>query len=123
MRAQAKEQEEKAKATRKRNMIVLILDFLCKSGYTDSMERLSSESSISLARWVAADNMDLINIFQEFETFYELKYQRVARMVRPATSEDTEEQDKAAAAKARRKSARHRYAHQLSVCMNIGSGR
>jgi katanin p60 ATPase-containing subunit A1 len=67
------------------------------------MERLSSESSISLSRWVAADNMDLSNIFQEFEAFYELKYQRAPRMVRPANNEDAEENEKQAA-RARRKS-------------------
>ena len=33
MRAKAREDEEKAKSARKRNILVLILDYLCKNGY------------------------------------------------------------------------------------------
>jgi katanin p60 ATPase-containing subunit A1 len=73
MRAQAREQEEKAKAARKRNILVLVLDFLCKAGYTEAMDKLQTESSVSLARWVAADNLDLNTVFQEFEAFYEVR--------------------------------------------------
>jgi len=102
LRAQAREADEKAKAARKRNMLVLVLDFLCKSGYTDSLDRLQSESSLSLSKWVAADNLDLATVFQEFEAFYEMKYQRPPRMVRPATAEDQDEAEKALA-RARRK--------------------
>ena len=73
--------------------------------YTDSMDRLSTESSVSLSKWAAADNVDLASVMQEFESFYELKYGRAPRMVRPASGEEAEEVEKAAA-KAKRKSVR-----------------
>lgn len=71
--------------------------------YTDSLDRLSSESGYSLSKWSAADNVDLSSIFQEFESFYEMKYGRAPRLVRPTTGEEGEEMEKNQA-KARRKS-------------------
>jgi len=67
------------------------------------MDRLSTESSVSLSKWAAADNVDLASVMQEFESFYELKYGRAPRLVRPASGEEAEEVEKAAA-KAKRKS-------------------
>ena len=78
-----------------------VLAHCARCRYTDSMDRLTSESSISLSKWQAADNVDLSSIFQEFESFYELKYGRPPRLVRPATNEDAEDMEKAA--KTRRK--------------------
>jgi len=86
-------------------MLPVLLPVWWRTGcrYTESMERLSSESGVSLSKWSAADNVDLGSVMQEFENFYELKYGRAPRMVRPASGEESEEMEKAAA-KARRKS-------------------
>jgi len=105
MRARAREEEEKARAARKRNVIVLIMDYLQKNGYTDSLERLSTESSLSLSRWHAADNIDLSFILQEFEQFYELKYGRAPRIVRPATTAEEAEENEKSSKHGKRKTA------------------
>ena len=70
------------------------------------MDRLSSESSVSLQKWQAADNIDLASICQEFEAYYELKYGRIPRLVRPATTEEGEEVERQV--KAKRKSVEQR---------------
>ena len=66
------------------------------------MDRLSVESSISLTKWQAADNIDLNTIMQEFESFYEMKYSRTPRLVRPATGDDIEEMEKANRSRSKR---------------------
>ncbi len=46
--SKAREEEQKRLATRRRDVLVLILRHLVDNGYVDAYERLSSESSVSL---------------------------------------------------------------------------
>jgi hypothetical protein len=48
--AKARSEEEKRATERRRNALVLILRHLADNGYSDSYERLSTESGISLAK-------------------------------------------------------------------------
>ena len=45
-----REHEEKRVHERRRNIIVLILRHLCDNGYTESYERLCTESGVSLLK-------------------------------------------------------------------------
>lgn len=60
----------------------MILRHLCDGGYLDSVDRLQQESGISLEAWDAADNMDLVTIVQEFETYYEFKFKKQPKLTR-----------------------------------------
>ena len=93
-RAKAKEEEERAKTKAKREVLVLMLDHLSRAGYHSSVESLQAESGISLQKWQAADNMDLAYILQQFNEFYELKYNRQASFIRKATSGDDTEMNR-----------------------------
>ena len=44
--------------------MVLVLEFLKENGYLKSMELLQTESAVSLMRFAAADNVDLMTILQ-----------------------------------------------------------
>ena len=48
--SRAKESEEKRHAERRRNALVLIMRHLVDNGYTDTYERLSTESNLTLQK-------------------------------------------------------------------------
>jgi len=58
------EQADREEAERKRNMLVLVLDYLVRYRYIDSAERLQHESGVSLTKWMCADNIDLNSVVQ-----------------------------------------------------------
>jgi len=91
IRAQVKQDEEKENARIKRDLIVLIEDYLAQNGYIDTLHRLQAESGISLSKWQAADNIDLKVLLQEFESFWKLKFGKVPKLVRKTSPEEVEE--------------------------------
>ncbi|KAG2428803.1 hypothetical protein HXX76_011503 [Chlamydomonas incerta] len=85
--SKAKESEEKRIQERRRNIIVLILRHLADHGYSDTYERLCTESNLTLQKVDVADNVDLIRILQEFEESYELKFGKRPKVVRRLVEE------------------------------------
>ena len=69
-------QQEKAQAERKKNLLVMIYRHLISCGYLDASVAMERECNIGLAQWEMADNMDLYYVLQDFEEYYELKFQR-----------------------------------------------
>ena len=82
MASQAKDNEEKKVQERKKALLVLICRHLCDYGYIESAERLQTEGGISLQNVDAADNIDLLNVLQEYEDFYEIRFQRRPKLTR-----------------------------------------
>jgi|EP00900_Chrysochromulina_parva_P011414 katanin p60 ATPase-containing subunit A1 len=74
--------EEKRRAERGKNLIVLILHHLTQSGYTGSVEALQAESGVTQAQYEIADNIELIQVLQEFEDYYELRFARKPTLVK-----------------------------------------
>jgi len=74
--------EEKKISERQRNIIVLIERHLLNCGYIEAANKLQTESTVSLDKWDAADNVDLYMIVCEFEQFYEMKYGRPPKLVK-----------------------------------------
>jgi katanin p60 ATPase-containing subunit A1 len=75
-------QEEQREIDRKRNTLVLIMDYLRMHGYHDSVERLQNETNKTLSNYSAADNIDLATIVQEFEEFYRIKFGKTPKLIR-----------------------------------------
>ena len=69
-------QQEKAQAERKKNLLVMLYRHLIQCGYIDASVAMERECNIALAQWEMADNMDLYYVLQDFEEYYELKFQR-----------------------------------------------
>ena len=65
-------QEEKNKAERKKNLLVLIYRHLINSGYVDAATNLDRECNVDLSKWENADNLDLPIILQDFEVYFEM---------------------------------------------------
>ncbi|KAI9337047.1 P-loop containing nucleoside triphosphate hydrolase protein [Zopfochytrium polystomum] len=80
--AKAREANEEKTEKRKLCLMVLILHHLQGFGYTDSVARLEAESSVSLRKFTAADNVELLTVLQEFETFHTIKFGKPPRLVR-----------------------------------------
>ncbi|KAJ3014553.1 Katanin p60 ATPase-containing subunit A-like 2 [Thoreauomyces humboldtii] len=86
--SEARQAEEARTQQRQRNLMVLILGHLETFGYTDSLEKLQTESNISLRKVHPADNVDLINILQEYENYYGIKFGKAPRLTRKATADE-----------------------------------
>ncbi|GMH38739.1 hypothetical protein BSKO_06623 [Bryopsis sp. KO-2023] len=84
IRTQGKSREaaERRSLERKRDILVVVLRYLCDCGYTESYQRLCSEANLSLAKLDVADNIDLTTIFRDFEEGYESKYGKRPKFTR-----------------------------------------
>lgn len=80
--------EEKRQVDRKRNLLILILSHLTSAGYAESVERLQTESGLSLSKFTAADNIDLVTILTEYETYFKMKFEKPPVLVRRLASSD-----------------------------------
>jgi katanin p60 ATPase-containing subunit A1 len=99
--------EQKRQIERKRNIIVLIHQHLVENGgllvcsclskyaasysdcivfhflgYIEAAERLQKEAGIACSRFEVADNVDLQLIYSEYESYYELKFDKKPKVVK-----------------------------------------
>eukprot|EP00033_Pygsuia_biforma_P002519 GCRY01002790.1.p1 GENE.GCRY01002790.1~~GCRY01002790.1.p1 ORF type:complete len:562 (-),score=164.23 GCRY01002790.1:42-1727(-) len=84
---QAREDEEKKKEERKKAVIVLLLSHLFDSGYFSSVEHVQTETGVSLNRYEVADNVNLLQIVQEYEEYYEFKFGKKPKLFRKQSSQ------------------------------------
>jgi katanin p60 ATPase-containing subunit A1 len=64
---------------------VLIQKHLVGCGYLDAATALGRECNLGLDKWDVADNIDLYYIVQDFEEYYEFKFQRKPTLTRKGT--------------------------------------
>lgn len=74
--------EQKRQSERKRNILVLINQFLIEQGYVETAERLQQESGGVLNRFAPADNIDLSIILMDYEAYYEMRLDRKPKLIR-----------------------------------------
>ncbi|KDO30156.1 hypothetical protein SPRG_05348 [Saprolegnia parasitica CBS 223.65] len=79
---------EKTAIDRKRNVLVLMLQYCTENGYLQTAEKLQQEAGIALSKFEVVDNIDLLRIVQEFEDFYELKFSKKPKLVRRTTGDE-----------------------------------
>jgi katanin p60 ATPase-containing subunit A1 len=82
-KSQSQEFEELEKKRRIRDSIVLCMNHMISLGYIDSAERLAQEAGMTTDRYELCDNMNLIQIITDFESFQELKYGQKPKLTRP----------------------------------------
>ncbi|KAJ1630392.1 P-loop containing nucleoside triphosphate hydrolase protein [Pavlovales sp. CCMP2436] len=81
---EARVQEEKRQQERRRNLVVLMMYHLLEHGYVGALEALQSESGLRLNDHVLADNVDLYTIVQEYEAYFEMRFDRKPKVVKKA---------------------------------------
>jgi len=91
---EAKLAEENKIEQRKKSLLVLILDFLQNNGYINAVERLQTEANISLNKVSVADNVDLMMILQEYETYYTIKFGKKPKFLKKNTESVSTEHTK-----------------------------
>ena len=74
--------EERRRAERGKNLIVLMLHHLIGMGYSATADALQSESGVGLGQYEAADNIELYSVLHEWEDWYEARFGRRAKLVR-----------------------------------------
>jgi len=67
--ADANTAEQKRLQERKRNILVLINNYLVEAGYIESAERFQHEAGGAMNKFVVADNIDLGLILSEYEAY------------------------------------------------------
>jgi len=80
--SEANTAEQKRVAERKRNILVLINQHLIENGYVEAAERLQHESRGVLGQFTVADNIDLTLVLNEYEAYYEMRFDRKPKLAR-----------------------------------------
>lgn len=66
----------------------MMLQFLQDQGYGRSLEALQLDSQVSLQKVAAADNVDLLTIFSEYEDYQEFRFGKIPRFFRNLDGSD-----------------------------------
>ena len=73
---ESRQKMEKKDNERKKNILILIHQYLINIGFSDSATKLSEESNLELETYSVADNMDLLLIMREYEDYYYMKFNK-----------------------------------------------
>ena len=74
--------EQKRQQERRRNILVLIHQHLIENGYCEAAERLQHEAGLAMSRFEVADNMDLGLILNDYEAYYEMRFEKKPKLTR-----------------------------------------
>ena len=83
---EARQSDEQKTEFRKKEILVLILGYLSDEGYLDTVNTLESESGLSLEKYSVCDNIDLPTVLQEYESYYNVKFNRYPKIIRKSQS-------------------------------------
>ena len=86
--SRAREVAAKTDAVRKKGALILILSHLADQGYTQSAQLLAEEASLSLAEFVPADNVSLLQVVADYEAYYDIRFSRKPKLFRRRTASD-----------------------------------
>ncbi|XP_064653294.1 katanin p60 ATPase-containing subunit A-like 2 isoform X2 [Lineus longissimus] len=87
---QAREADEIKTDQRKKNLLILMLNYLSEEGYIESANSLSKETSIDVGKYEVCDNIDLETILMEYESYYFVKFSKYPKIVKK-TSQNGDE--------------------------------
>ncbi|KAK3098604.1 hypothetical protein FSP39_021166 [Pinctada imbricata] len=79
---QAREADEQRTDTRKKNLLILVLNYMYEEGYVDSAQSLAKETNIDLSRYEVCDNIDLETILMEYESYYYVKFSKYPKITK-----------------------------------------
>ncbi|TMW60205.1 hypothetical protein Poli38472_000247 [Pythium oligandrum] len=99
--------EEKRLIDRKRNVLILALQYCVENGYVQTAEKLQQEAGVAISKFEVVENIDLLRIIQEYEEYHEMKFGKKPKLVRRLSPDEHEKakvvNDKKTAAAERRK--------------------
>ena len=80
--AEAGSAEQKRAQEKRRNILVLVNQYLIESGYVGAAEGLQKEAGMVLSRFEVADNIDMGLILSDYESYYEMRFDKKPKLVR-----------------------------------------
>ena len=86
---EARQSDEQKTEFRKKEILVLILGYLSDEGYLDTANALETESGISLEKYTVCDNIDLPTVIQEYESYYNVKFNRYPKIIKKIQNPDS----------------------------------
>ncbi|XP_052277192.1 katanin p60 ATPase-containing subunit A-like 2 isoform X3 [Dreissena polymorpha] len=78
-------QDEIKTETRKKNILILVLNYLNEEGYLDSAAALGRETNIDVTKFEVCDNIDLDTIVMEYESYYYVKFAKYPKICKKLT--------------------------------------
>lgn len=82
---QAREADELRTETRKKNLLILVLNYLYEEGYVDAATALGRETNIDVNKYEVCDNIDLETIIMEYESYYYVKFAKYPKITKKLT--------------------------------------
>uniref|UniRef100_A0A1I8GHE0 Katanin p60 ATPase-containing subunit A-like 2 n=1 Tax=Macrostomum lignano TaxID=282301 RepID=A0A1I8GHE0_9PLAT len=83
---QAREAEDQRAESRKRNLLLLVNHYLNEEGYIETATALSKETNLDFSKFEVCDNVDLITVLLEYESYHFVKFQRYPKISKPVTA-------------------------------------
>ncbi|WAR00204.1 KATL2-like protein [Mya arenaria] len=78
-------EDELKTETRKKNILILVLNYLNEEGYLDSGQALARETNIDVSKFEVCDNIDLETIVMEYESYYYVKFAKYPKICKKLT--------------------------------------
>ncbi|XP_065911873.1 katanin p60 ATPase-containing subunit A-like 2 [Dysidea avara] len=78
--------EETKVEQRRKNILVLILHYLTEEGFLDTAQTFEKEVGSNINKYVVCDNIDLVTVLQEYESYYFVKFHKYPRITKRITS-------------------------------------
>ncbi|CAF0808424.1 unnamed protein product [Rotaria sp. Silwood1] len=78
----AREADDLRVENRKKNLIILVLQWLAEEGYVESARQLEHETNLDVSKYDVCDNIDLDTILQEYESYFFIKFNKYPKLTK-----------------------------------------
>ncbi|CAF0912763.1 unnamed protein product [Rotaria sordida] len=78
----AREADDLRVENRKKNLIILVLQWLAEEGYVESARQLEHETNLDVNKYDVCDNIDLDTILQEYESYFFIKFNKYPKLTK-----------------------------------------
>ncbi|CAF4871173.1 unnamed protein product [Rotaria socialis] len=82
----AREADDLRVENRKKNLIILVLQWLAEEGYVESARQLEHETNLDVTKYDVCDNIDLDTILQEYESYFYIKFNKYPKLTKKNVS-------------------------------------
>ncbi|VDI47898.1 katanin p60 ATPase-containing subunit A1 [Mytilus galloprovincialis] len=91
---QAREADELRTDTRKKNLLILVLNYMYEEGYVEAAQALGRETNLDVNKYEVCDNIDLETIIMEYESYYYVKFAKYPKITKKLTSSERKQKKK-----------------------------
>ncbi|CAF1246894.1 unnamed protein product [Adineta steineri] len=78
----AREADDLRSENRKKNLIILVLQWLAEEGYIESARQLEHETNLDVSKYDVCDNIGLDTILQEYESYFHIKFNKYPKLTK-----------------------------------------